>query len=249
MTSGHETHGTASGPRTLSTRALAREAGRARQLLAAGEWRPAIADVDAATAVLDRLVAPLPVRRSATALAAATDRDRRLQRLLRTALHHLDAGAVSPPAAALLAAVARAFLPWHAVPNPPRAAAAPRYGTPAGTAGGPAVAPTDAGEELLPDLTALFTVLASASPPGTVPLTPPVEPWQIRHAGRFRRHGRPTAGVWTAETFRCPACGGEAGPWTVTCDWRLMSLGCPCGAVTHEHALAFSEVWLLLPDM
>ncbi|MFC8277264.1 hypothetical protein ACFUJR_32990 [Streptomyces sp. NPDC057271] len=36
---------------------------------------------------------------------------------------------------------------------------------------------------------------------------------------------------------------------TVTCDWRLISLGCPCGAVTHEHGLAFSEVWLLLPDL
>jgi hypothetical protein len=249
MTSGHETHGAAFGPRPLQTRALNREAGQARLLLAAGEWRPAAADSEAAAAVLDRLAAPLPARRAATARTRATDRDRRLQRLLRTTLHHLDAGAVSPPAAALLAAVARAFLPWHATPNPPGAAAAPRYGTPAGTADGLAVPPTEAGEALLPDLIALFAVLASTSLPGTVPLTPPVEPWQVRYAGRFRRYGKPAFGVWTAETVACPACGGKAGPWAVTCDWRLISLGCPCGVVTREHGLAFSEVWLLLPDM
>jgi hypothetical protein len=34
----------------------------------------------------------------------------------------------------------------------------------------------------------------------------------------------------------------------VTCDGRLIALGCPCGVVTHEHGLAFSEVWLRLPD-
>lgn len=249
MTSRHEIHGAAFGPRPLQTRALTREAGRARQLLAAGEWRPAAADSEAAAAVLARLAAPLPARRASPARTLATDRDRRLQRLLRTTLHHLDAGAVSPPAAAVLAAVARAFLPWHATPNPPSAAAAPRYGTPAGTTDGPAVPPTEAGEALLPDLNALFAVLASASPPGTVPLTPPVEPWQVRYAGRFRRYGRPAFGVWTAETIGCPVCGGKAGPWTVTCDWRLISLGCPCGAVTHKHGLAFSEVWLLLPDL
>ncbi|MFI9041526.1 hypothetical protein [Streptomyces sp. NPDC053726] len=249
MTSGHQTHGAASGPRPLQARALTREAGRARQLLAAGQWRPAAADSEAAARVLARLAAPLPARRRAAATRMlATDRDRRLQRILRTTLHHLDAGAVSPPAAALLAAVARTFLPWHATPNPPRAAAAPRYGTQAGTADGLAMPPTEVGEALLSDLIALFAVLASASPPGTVPLTPPVEPWQIRYAGRFRRYGRPAFGVWTAETVSCPACGGKAGPWTVTCDWRLISLGCPCGVVTHEHGLAFSEVWLLLPD-
>ncbi|MFI1766189.1 hypothetical protein ACH41H_29635 [Streptomyces sp. NPDC020800] len=176
------------------------------------------------------------------------DRDRRLQRLLRTTLHHLDAGAVTPPAAALLAAVARAFLPWHAAPNPPRAAAAPRYGTPAETMDGPGVPPTEAGEALLPDLIAVFAALASTSLPGTVPLTPPVEPWQVLYAGCFRRYRRPDFGVWTAETVGCPACGGAAGPWTVTCDWRVISLGCPCGVVTHDHGLAFSEVWLLLPD-
>ncbi|WP_412079454.1 hypothetical protein ACLF6K_38475 (plasmid) [Streptomyces xanthophaeus] len=247
MTSGHETQGAAFGP--LPTLALTREAGRTRQLLAAGEWHPAAADSEAAAAVLTRLAAPLPVRRTATARTLVTDRDRRLQRILRTTLHHLDAGAVSPTAAALLAAVARAFLPWHATPNPPAAAAAPRYGTPAGTADGLAVPPTEAGEDLLPDLIALFAELASASPPGTVPLTPPVEPWQVQYAGRFRRYGRPAFGVWTAETVGCPACGGKAGPWTVTCDWRVISLGCPCGVVTHEHGLAFSEVWLLLPDM
>ncbi|QES04644.1 hypothetical protein DEJ44_02825 [Streptomyces venezuelae] len=248
MTSGHRTHGAGSGRQPLRTRDLTREAGRARQLLAAGEWRPAAADSEAAARVLARLTAPLPTRRSATARTSATDRDRRLQRILRTTLHHLDAGAVSPPAAALLAAVARAFLPWHATPNPPGAAAAPRYGTPVGTADGPAVVPTEAGEALLPDLIALLAALVSASPPGTVPLTPPAEPRQVRYAGRFRRYGRPASGVWTAETVGCPACGGKDGPWTVTCDWRLISLGCPCGAVTHEHGLAFSEVFLLLPD-
>ncbi|MFF7641353.1 hypothetical protein [Streptomyces canus] len=249
MTSGHQTHGAGSGQQPLQTRALTREAGRARQLLAAGEWRPAAADSEAAARVLARLTAPLPTRRAATTRTLATDRDRRLQRILRTTLHHLDAGTVSPPAAALLAAVARAFLPWHTTPNPPRAAAAPRYGTPVGTADGPAVPPTEAGEALLPDLVALFAALASASPSGTVPLTPPAEPWQVQYAGRFRRYGRPAFGVWTAETIGCPACGGKAGPWTVTCDWRLISLGCQCGAVTHKHGLAFSEVWLLLPDL
>ncbi|MES5825397.1 hypothetical protein [Streptomyces sp. RG80] len=251
MTSGHETHGAAFGPRSLQTRALTREARQARRLLAAGQWRPAAADSEAAAAVLERLAAPLPARRAAAARTLATDRDRRLQRILRTTLHHLDAGAVSPPAAALLAAVARAFLPWHATPNPPGAAAAPRYGTLAGTADGPAGPPTEAGEALLPDLIALFAVLASTRPPGAVPipLTPPVEPWEIRYAGRFRRYGRPTSGVWTAETVACPACGGKDGPWTVTCDWHLISLGCPCGVVTREHGLAVSEVWLLLPDV
>ncbi|NNN29408.1 hypothetical protein HLK59_03370 [Streptomyces sp. S3(2020)] len=245
MTSGRESH--RAWP--LLTCALTREAGQARLRLAAGEWRPAAADSEAAAAVLDRLAAPLPARRATTARELATDRDRRLQRLLRTTLHHLDAGAVSPPMAALLAAVARAFLPWHATPNPPGAGAAPRYGSPAGTADGPVVSPTEAGEHLLPGLTALFTELASPHPPGTVPLTPPVEPWQVRYAGRFRRYGRPAPGVWTAEAVGCPACGGQAGPWTVTCDWRLISLGCPCGAVTREHGLALSEVWLLLPDV
>ncbi|WP_244225270.1 hypothetical protein [Streptomyces lavendulae] len=76
--------------------------------------------------------------------------------------------------------------------------------------------PTEAGESLLPDLIALFTTLAAASPPGAVPVTPPVEPWQVRYTGRFRRHGRPAPGVWTAETIRCPGCGRTAGPWVVT---------------------------------
>jgi len=141
MTSGDETQGAVFGLGPLQTRALAREAGRARGFLAAGEWCPAAADCEAAAAVLGRLVAPLPARRAATVRTLATDRDRRLQRLLRTTLYHLDAGTVSPPAAALLAAVARAFLPWYATPNPPAAAAAPRYGTPAGTAEGLAVPP------------------------------------------------------------------------------------------------------------
>ncbi|MBT2395034.1 hypothetical protein [Streptomyces sp. ISL-100] len=248
MTSGHDTHVAASGAHPLLTRALTRESGRARQLLTSGEWRPASSDAEAAAAVLARLTAPLPTQRATTARTPATDRDRRLQRILRTTLHHLDAGAVSPPTAALLAAVARALLPWHANPNPPAAAAAPRYGAASRPSDGVAVAPTEAGEALLPDLIALFTTLAATCPPGTVPLTPPALRWQVPHAGRFRRHGRPATGVWTAETVGCPGCGGTAGPWTVTCDWRLITLGCPCGVVTHEHGLAFSEVWLLLPD-
>ncbi|MFD7493555.1 hypothetical protein ACFV8T_14215 [Streptomyces sp. NPDC059832] len=108
--------------------------------------------------------------------------------------------------------------------------------------------PTEAGEALLPDLTTLFAVLASAERAGTVPLTPPVEPLRVRYSGRFRRYGRPAFGVWTADTIGCPACGNQVGPWTVTCDWIRISLGCPCGEVTHEHGLAFSEIWLLLPD-
>lgn len=243
MANGLDADGAAQAPQPLPTRALTREAAQARRLLAAARWHPDAADSAAASAVLDRLAAPLPARRGASTRAVATDRDRRLQRLLRTTLHHLDAGAVSPRATALLAAVARAFLPWHAFPNPPVAAAAP------GCGGGPSAPPTEAGEALLPDLVTLFTALAAASPPGTVPLTPPAEPWQVRYEGRFRRHGRPAAGVWTAETVGCPSCGGQAGPWTVTCDWRRLSLGCPCGVVTDEHGLAFSEVWLLLPDL
>ncbi|CAL9332877.1 hypothetical protein SUDANB105_00110 [Streptomyces sp. enrichment culture] len=237
------------GARPLLTRALTRESERARQLLTVGEWRPAASDAEAAAAVLARLTAPLPTRRAATARTSATDRDRRLQRILRTTLHHLDAGVVSPPTAALLAAVARALLPWHAHPNPPAAAAAPRYGTwHQPPSGGMALPPTEAGEALLPELIDLFTALADPCPPGTAPRTPQAVPWQALYAGRFRRYGGPAPGVWTAETFGCPACGGTTGPWTVACDWRLITLGCPCGEVTHEHGLAFSEVWLLLPD-
>ncbi|WP_031069255.1 hypothetical protein [Streptomyces sp. NRRL S-118] len=200
-----------------------------------------------AAAVLARLTAPLPARRCPAARTRATDRDRRLQRVFRTTVHHLDAGAVSPPAAALLAAVARALLPWHAAPNPPAGAAAPRYGAAPRRDDGVAP-PTEAGEALLPDLAGLFSALAATSAPGTVPLTPPAVPWQVRYAGRFRRHVRPAPGVWTAETVGCPGCGGQDGPWTVTCDWRQVTLGCPCGVVTHEHGLAFSEVRLVLPD-
>ncbi|OKJ88815.1 hypothetical protein AMK31_07785 [Streptomyces sp. TSRI0107] len=240
----------APGARPLLTRALTRESQRARQLLATGEWRPAASDAEAAAAVLARLTAPLPARRAATARTSATDRDRRLQRILRTTLHHLDAGAVNPPTAALLAAVARALLPWHTHPNPPAAAAAPRYGTShkPPLPDGMALPPTEAGQALLPELIDLFTALAGPCPTGTVSITPQAVPWQVSYAGRFRRHGRPAPGVWTAETFGCPACGGTAGPWTVTCDWRLITLGCPCGAVTHEHGLAFSEVWLPLAE-
>ncbi|WP_329344802.1 hypothetical protein OG252_49860 [Streptomyces sp. NBC_01352] len=111
-----------------------------------------------------------------------------------------------------------------------------------------AAPPTEEGEALLPDLAALFTALAATSMPGAVPLTPPVEPWQARYVGRFRRHTRPAPGVWAAETVGCPECGGKDGPWTVICDWRRATLGCPCGAVSHEHRLAFSEICLVLPE-
>lgn len=174
MSRGPEHHDAAFGP--LPTRALTRETRQARQLLAAGKWRPAAADSEAAAAVLARLSAPLPSRRAGAIRAIATDRDRRLQRIWRTTRHHLDAGAVSPPAVALLAAVARALLPWHAAPTPPAAAAAPRYRPPAGGADEWAMPPTEAGEALLPDLIALFSDLTSASPPGTLPLTPSAEP-------------------------------------------------------------------------
>ncbi|MET8825541.1 hypothetical protein ABZX40_31895 [Streptomyces sp. NPDC004610] len=213
----------------------------ARRLLAAGEWRPAEADADAAAAVRTRLTARLPIR-AQTSTLATTDRDRRLQRVLRTTLHHLDAGALSPPTTALLAAVARAFRPWHAFPNPPRAAAAPRY------PGGTSTPPTATGEALLGPLADLFGTLAAPLPPGTVPLTPRTQPWTVVHEGRFRHYGRPSPSVWTADTFVCPACGGRAGPWTVRCDWRAFTLGCGCGTVTREHGLAFSEVWLVLGE-
>ncbi|HZF92560.1 hypothetical protein [Streptomyces sp.] len=248
MTSGGSTGRGALDAPALPARALAREAVRARSLLDAGRWRPAPADAAAAGAVLTRLTAPLPRRRGASARMRATDRDRRLQRVLRTTLHHLDAGAVSPAAAALLAAVARAFLPWHGHPTPPAAAAAARYGVPGRPDGAAAVPPTDVGEALLPELAALFTDLAAPRPPGTARLTPPAVPWSVRYAGRFRRYGRPGYGVWTAETFRCPGCGAADGPWTVACGGRRIILGCPCGTVTSEHGLAFSEIWLLLPD-
>ncbi|MET9323203.1 hypothetical protein ABZX75_23825 [Streptomyces sp. NPDC003038] len=108
--------------------------------------------------------------------------------------------------------------------------------------------PTEAGEALLSDLIALFTALAATSAPGTIPRTPSIEPWQVRYGGRFRRHARPAPGVWTAEAVGCPVCGGQDGPWTVTCDWRRATLGCPCGVVINKHGLSFSEIWLVLPD-
>ncbi|ALO98340.1 hypothetical protein SHL15_7331 [Streptomyces hygroscopicus subsp. limoneus] len=233
----------------LPVGALGRESARALRLVAAGQWRPSPADAEAAVAVLGRLTAALPVRRGAAARTRATDRDRRLQLVLRTVVHHLDAGAVSPSAAALLAAVARALLPWHGVPNPPAAAAAPAYGARPGASDGVARTPTEAGEALLPGLIVVFSALAAPSPPGAGPLTPPAEPWQVRYEGRFRRHGHPAPGVWTASTVHCPGCGGTTGPWTVTCDWSRIALGCPCGSVTRAHGLAFSEVRLVLPEV
>lgn len=225
----------------LHARALARESTRCRQLLESGQWRPTSADQAAAAAVLHRLSSQLPVRKGVMKRARGTDRDRRLQRVLRTAVHHLDAGAVTPQAAALLAAVARAFLPWHGTPTPVPAAAAPRYM--------PMAPPdADAGEALLPDLAALFTVLAAPPQPGRTSVTPPAVPWRATHAGRFRRHGRPARDVWTADTVACPGCGGIEGPWAVACDWRTVELACPCGTATAAHGLSFSEIWLLLPD-
>ncbi|MER8236661.1 hypothetical protein [Streptomyces sp. NPDC094049] len=234
-------------PRLLAG-ALTRESARARQLLAAGEWLPTVADAAAAARILARLSAPLPARRADSARARAVDRDRRLQRIWRTAVHHLDAGEVSPPAAALLASVARAFLPWFAAPNPPAAAAAPRYPTGRGTADGLPVPPADAGEALLPDLIALFAALAAPVPSGTSSRTPTAVSWQVQHEGRFRHYERPAHDVWTAKTVRCSRCANADGPWTVACDWHVVTLGCPCGLVTDRHGLTFSEVFLVLPD-
>lgn len=145
--------------------------------------------------------------------------------------------------------MARALLPWSAAPNPPAAAAAPRYPTPQGTAAGLPVPPTDAGEALLPDLIALFAALAAPRPSGVSSRTPEAAPWQVRYGGRFRHYGRPARGVWTADTVRCPGCAHADGPWTVTCDWCLVTLACPCGRVNDRHGLTFSEVFLVLPDM
>ncbi|MFD8289010.1 hypothetical protein ACFV2B_12460 [Streptomyces lavendulae] len=234
---------TCSDPFPLPTRTLTLESSRARQLLADGRWRLAQADAAAVAAVLARLTAPLPERPAAAVRLRATDRDRRLQRVLRTAVHHLDAGAVSPPVAALLAAVARALLPWHGYPNPPAAAAAPRY-----AADAPQSPPTEAGESLLPGLAALFTTLRATHSPDASVLTPPAEQWRARHTGGFRHHSKPGPGVWAAETVSCTGCGGKDGPWTVTCDWRRTTLGCPCGTVNREHGLSFSEIWLVLPE-
>lgn len=243
----------ASGVPRLPVRALNREADRARRWLESGEWRPDAADAAAAAGLLARLTAPLPRRGAEWVRTRAVDRDRRLQRVWRSAVHHLDAGAVSPPAASLLAAVARAFVPWYGTPNPPPAAAAPRYPVPRGTAAqgtadGSQTPPTEAGEALLPGLIALFTALAAPPLPGTAPYRPPAVVLRTRYAGRFRHYGRPARQVWTADTFRCPGCSTADGPWTVACDWRLVALGCPCGVTTDRHGLTLSEVFLVLPD-
>ncbi|WP_328722591.1 hypothetical protein OHT52_25915 [Streptomyces sp. NBC_00247] len=232
---------------SLRSGALVRESGRTWRLLAANEWRLSPADAEAARAVLARLTAPLPAQRGTAARSSATDRDRRLQRALRTTVHHLDAGAVSPSAAALLAAVARALLPWHAAPNPLPSAAAPRYPPAPGTAAASAP-PTGAGEALLPGLGALFAALVATSSGDADPHTPPVEPWKALYTGRFRHHTRPAPGVWSAETVGCPGCGEQDGPWTVTCDWRRAVLGCACGTASEGHGLSLSEIWLVLPE-
>ncbi|MEU3416910.1 AAA family ATPase, partial [Streptomyces sp. NPDC006658] len=174
----------------LWTRALARESDRTRRLLAADEWRLDAADAEAARAVLARLTAPLPARPRAAVRARATDRDRRLQRALRTTVHHLDAGAVGPPAAALLAAVARALLPWHGAPNPPPAAAAPRYGiAPEGTER--TAPPTAAGEALLPGLAALFGALAATCAPGAQAYSKGVNAYLQGKSGKDRVRRQP----------------------------------------------------------
>ncbi|MFF3982216.1 hypothetical protein [Streptomyces sp. NPDC001828] len=232
----------------LWIRALVRESERARRLLTAGDWQPAAADNEAMAKIFARLAAPLPARGSGNARTRAEDRDRRLQRIWRSAVHHLDAGAVSSPAAALLAAVARAFLPWYATPNPRAAAAAAHYPTPDGTRDGSPLPQTEAGEALLPDLIALFAALAAPTPSGTSARTPAAASWQIQHEGRFRHFTRPGRGVWTAETFRCPGCANADGPWTVACDWHQVTLGCLCGLVTDRHGLTFSEVFLAVRD-
>lgn len=237
------------GEQPLPTRALNRESTRVRQFLATGQWCPTEADVEAVGRVLARLTAPLPARGAGAARARAVARDRRLQRTWRTAVHHLDAGAVSAPTAALLAAVARAFLPWNAFPTPPVAAAAARYASARGTADRQPAPPTEAAEALLPDLVTLFAAVAAATPAGPTAPTPPAVTWQSRHRGKFRHYGRPGTDVWTADTFRCPGCGSADGPWTVSCDWRMITLCCSCGQATGDHGLTFSEVWLLLRDV
>ncbi len=153
-------------------------------------------------------------------------------------------GRGQPAAAALLAAVARAYVPWYGTPNPPPAAAAPRYPVPSGSAAPegaaahgaatrdaadrPEAPPTDAGEALLPGLTDVFTALAAPAPARDRG-HPAAVPWRTRYAGRFRHYGRPARHVWTADTFRCPGCSNADGPWIVVCDWRRVTLGCPCG--------------------
>src|SRR5689334_4914849 len=57
-----DTPGKACDAPQLLTTAVARESGRARQLLTSGDWRPTDADADAAARVLARLAAPLPAR-------------------------------------------------------------------------------------------------------------------------------------------------------------------------------------------
>lgn len=88
----------------------------------AGSRVPGPVDVEAAAAVLARLTAPLPRRRGpAASRASVVDRDQRLRRALRVCLHHLDAGAVTPPAAAgeALSPGPIALFSAPAAPSPP----------------------------------------------------------------------------------------------------------------------------------
>ncbi|TXS59264.1 hypothetical protein EAO76_42665, partial [Streptomyces sp. sk2.1] len=83
-------------PAVLHDRVLVLEGERARRLLAEDRWRLSPPDAEAVRAVLARLTAPLPVGRGAVARGQEeVHRDRRIQRILRTTVHHLDAGAVS----------------------------------------------------------------------------------------------------------------------------------------------------------
>ncbi|MER7760991.1 hypothetical protein [Streptomyces sp. NPDC097619] len=227
---------------------------RARRLLEDGAWRPGTADAEAAARVLARLTAPLPARTGAAAGAAgarlrAEDRERRLQRIWRTTVHHLDAGLVSPAMAALLATVARTLLPWYAAPNRRPAAAAPQYPAAGGAFDRAEPPAPEAGEALLPELTDLFGALAAPYPEGCDPSAPPAEPWRVRYVGRFRHYEKPGPGVWSATTLRCPACAEADGPWEVTCDEQhRTTLGCPCGERITHHGLDPSELLLVLPS-
>ncbi|MEW2288412.1 hypothetical protein [Streptomyces sp. NPDC047841] len=186
------------------------------------------------------LTAPPSVRRAA-------GRHRRLQRVLRTVLHRLGAGAVSRSAAAPLAAVARALPAWHGIPNPPVAAAAPRYGAGPGVPNGVASTPTEAGEALLPGLTAVFGALAA---PGL-----PVSPRSRRRPGPGRSGTRAGSAARPPRARRVdgpdgalPGMRGRGRAWTVTCDRSPITPGCPRGTVTRAHGLAFPEVRPVPPE-
>ena len=238
--------GTASRTPQVLTRVWTRESARARQLLAAGAWHPT-------DMVPKRPPAywPASTRRCPPARPAAYERGPGPGPTAPTDLAHHG------PSPRRRCRMRRPppFWPLSLAPScpgtPPRTRLLPRQlrttwflrtGRTARCSRRPS------GRALLPDLTALFAALAAPRSSGTAALTPPAVPWEVQYTGRFRHYGRPVHDVWTADTFHCPGCGRADGPWTVACDWHLITLGCSCGHATHEHDLTFSEVWLLLPD-